>query len=357
MNETIVEQTGGKNSNNVQNNDMSQNVLVVQNGMSYSEVKEVALDVYRNEEAKNFSKESALITQQRVEELVDSYLTVIFGEIPHLVERLKKPSMQYSLFNAEKGYALDETQTTKDYYIEMLKSRLKAKDRSVLQIGLDEAIKSVEKITKDQMDCLTFMFLIYKFPYNLNNIDNLTRYCKFLCDFYHESFENQFNVISLRSVNACTSLDGAKSYIPIQEWLNKAAPGMFYKGQNNDEIIADLQIESLDIIKPLLIKSVWDNDKLQINALNFDTLNKMIGKYSLEEMRDKIVNMFNKRIMTQDEIKEKLINLDSRMDKVLYFWENNDLKYSRLTPSGLIIAISNYNNKKDGKIEFEKYLN
>ena len=356
MNKVNIEQIGAKEAENIQNNDMSNNIILVQNGLAYKDVKEIALDVYRNE-ASNFSKESAEEVKKRVEEFVDDYLTVVFNDTPDIVERLKKPSMQHALFNAEKGYALDETQTTKAYYIEMLKHRLKAEDKTILQIGLDEAIKSMEKITKEQMDCLTFMFLIFNFPHNIDSISAVIRYCNYLCDFYHSSFNSKLNVISLRAINACTSLDGTKKYIPIQEWLRKVTAGIFYKGQDKEEIVKRLQIDSIEEINIILMKNLLDPTKFQINAINLDTLKFLISKHHLEFCEDKLIQMFNEKIMNETEIKDKLIEWEPRMKEVLEFWEKEDLKYSTLTPSGIIIAISNYNNKKNETISFEKYIN
>ena len=54
MNDVAVEQSGGKNSENIQNNDMSRNNIIIynQSGLSLEEAKTIALDVYKAEEGR-----------------------------------------------------------------------------------------------------------------------------------------------------------------------------------------------------------------------------------------------------------------------------------------------------------------
>ena len=185
MNDVEVKQSGGKNSENIQNNDMSKNNIIIynQSGLSLEEAKTIALDVYKAEEAKKYSDESWEITKRRVEELVTDFLKQAFDETPNHIHNLKKPSVQQSFLNAEKGYATDETGTTKNNYIDIMKSRLCVEDRSILQIFEDEAIKLVEKLTKSQMNYLTFMFLTYSYPKSLNDIRNVTNCANYMI--YH----------------------------------------------------------------------------------------------------------------------------------------------------------------------------
>lgn len=84
MNDVEIKQSGGKNSENIQNNDMSKNNIIIynQSGLSLEEAKTIALDVYKAEEAKKYSDESWKITKRRVEELVTDFLKQAFDETP-----------------------------------------------------------------------------------------------------------------------------------------------------------------------------------------------------------------------------------------------------------------------------------
>ena len=359
MNDVAVEQSGGKNSENIQNNDMSRNNIIIynQSGLSLEEAKTIALDVYKAEEAKKYSNESWEITKRRVEELVTDFLKQAFDETPNYIQNLKKPSVQQSFLNAEKGYASDETGTTKNNYIDIMKSRLCADDRSILQIFEDEAIKLVEKLTKSQMNYLTFMFLTYSYPKLLNDIRNVIDYCNKLSELYDVSFKKDITLISLEAVGACTPLGGARSMKTIEQRFHEIIPGMFYKGQTSDEIIRDLEIEDINVVKPIITKYVWNNELLQIDAVNIETLKSSINKYELNFLEDKLIKMFNKQIMNNNEIKNKLIEINPKMQEILALWDDNDFASRRITPQGEIIAISNYNNLYNENIKFEQYIN
>lgn len=53
MNDVAVEQSGGKNSTNIQNNDMStKSLTVINQGMTYNYTKQMLLDLMSEEEKK-----------------------------------------------------------------------------------------------------------------------------------------------------------------------------------------------------------------------------------------------------------------------------------------------------------------
>ncbi len=207
------------------------------------------------------------------------------------------------------------------------------------------------------MNYLTFMFLTYSYPKPLNDIRNVIDYCNKLCELYDISFKKDITLISLEAVGACTPLGGARSMKTIQQRFREMIPGMFYKGQTSEEIINELEIDDIKTIRPVLTKHVWNNELLQIDALNLETLRTSIKKYELNFIEDKLVNMFNKQIMNESEIKNRLIEINQQMQEVLSLWDDNEFNSRRITPQGEIIAISNYNNLYNDNLKFEKYIN
>ena len=358
MSDILIEQNNKKSSENIQNNDMSQKSVVIinQNGLSLEDIKTAALDVYRAEEAKKYSDDAWDVIHKRVEEFVTDFLERAYRDVPESVENLKKPSIQKALLNAEKGYSIDETESTKDNYIEIMKSRLCVDDKSILQIFEDEAIKLIEKLTKSQMNYLTFTFLTYHYPSLLNCIPAISDYCNKLCQIYDSSFNNSINLVSLDAVGATLPLGGARTMKTIEKRFHEIIPGLFYKGQTEDEIKSYLGIDDLNIIKSLLLPGIWDQKLLQINALDIETLKSSIKKYKLDYMEDNIIDMYNKRIMSESEIKDKLIELNPIMNDVINLWNDDEVNSRRITPQGIIVAISNYNIIFDDKLKFEDYI-
>lgn len=78
--ELSIEQNGAKGSTNHQNNDMStnNNLTVINNGISYSDARQIALDVYKTE-AQNYAGEAYETSKERTEKLIDAYLEKLFS--------------------------------------------------------------------------------------------------------------------------------------------------------------------------------------------------------------------------------------------------------------------------------------
>ena len=355
MTNSSIRQKGTKKSINMQNNDMSQTTIVY-NGMSLQDIRTIAIDVYKAEEAKKFTGDALIVAEKRVETLVMDFLGRLFSENNQLIENLKKPSVQLSLLNAEKGFVKDETGYTKNYYIELLNARIGSEDRSTTQIFEDEAIKLLEKVTNNQLNYLTFMFLLYDYPKILNDTKSIVDYCNLLVNLYDESFKKDITLISLDAVGACIPLGGARNLMSIQHFFRENIPGMFYKGQTLDDIKNIIGEENMDSVMPLLTKYVWNNNLIQVNALNLKTLKSNIRTYGLEQIESAVVDMYNKQIMSEKEIKEKLVSLNPKMEFVLSLTENSEFSSRRITPQGIILAIINYNQKYEEKLDFEKYV-
>lgn len=354
--ELSIEQNGAKGSTNHQNNDMStnNNLTVINNGISYSDARQIALDVYKTE-AQNYAGEAYETSKERTEKLIDAYLEKLFSVENNNSQKLKSPSMQQALFYAQKGYAVDDTGLTKDNYVELLLSRIGSQDRSILQISIDEAIKTIEKLTFEQMDCLSFIFLIFNPQEELTSFVNLKKHFDNLCELYHPSFNLPMTPLYLKSVNTCVSFDSAKQYIPIEDFMGKSFPGLFFKGFDSLEFTSNFS-KPIASYRKILLKDIRNSEKLQINAINEPTLNSLITGTNMEEDREKIVNYFKQHIMNTAEIREDLLVLNSKMQDLLETWKNSDLKFCQLTPVGIIIAITNYNKKFNKNIDYSKYI-
>src|SRR5688500_1245239 len=91
-------QKGGSGSTNIQ---AAGNVHI---GLSYSEVRQVALDVARSELAQ-LSGEAYRVAQQRAEQLVDEFLSRIHEKAEQLRLVATDPDFQFMLAQAKIAYA------------------------------------------------------------------------------------------------------------------------------------------------------------------------------------------------------------------------------------------------------------
>lgn len=351
-----IEQKSGKDSINNQNNDFSTNtsVVYVQNGLTYDEARQIAIDVFKSE-TKKYEGEALKIVNKKAQELIDEFLEKVYDSNYKDTYRFKEPAIQHAIYNAQKGFCLDETGETKQDYIQMLIARINCSQKSVLQISIDESINTVEKLTSEQMDCLTVMFLLLYPQYKLNNIYNLNMYFNEICSFYHESFNLPSTPLSLKVYKTCLSFDSVKNYIPIEEIMKDNFPGLFFKGFNEKELVSISNHES-SYYNKILIKDIRDSNKIQINALDVDTLKSNIKGTPLEEEESQLIDFFNNHIMSLNEIEKILKTIDPNMERLMNTWKNSDLKYCQLTPIGTIIAISNYNKKMNKQLDFSRFI-
>ena len=99
IDKTTQKQGSGNNSTNLQGKE-----IVINQGISYSDAKEIALDVFKL----NFlqlKKEAADIAQNRAEEITEDFLSHLNERNPEAINEFEQPAMQDALFTAQKEYA------------------------------------------------------------------------------------------------------------------------------------------------------------------------------------------------------------------------------------------------------------
>ncbi|QTC41528.1 hypothetical protein I7V34_21180 [Bacillus sp. V3] len=171
------DQQGGDYSTNVQ---AGNNVHLQQNkyGLSYSEVKEVALDIFDA----NFSKLALAaqeVAKKRAEEVTTAFLDELQQKAPEAMDSMKEPDMQYALLMAQKEYARTGDKNLSEVLVDILVERSKIQERSLLQIVLNESLEIVPKLTNVQLNTLSLIFIIkYSINHNVCSFDSLKSYLK-----------------------------------------------------------------------------------------------------------------------------------------------------------------------------------
>ena len=139
-------QESGDGSNNFQVNG---NVTV--NGVSYEAARQIALDVFKAN-FYDFTEKAAQKAMERAEEMTEKLVKKFFDEIPHLANKLEEPSVQSSMFNAQKEYAKTGDKKLEERLLKLLIDRINSEERSLKQIVLDEALVVLPKLTNEQVD-------------------------------------------------------------------------------------------------------------------------------------------------------------------------------------------------------------
>ncbi|MQR86397.1 hypothetical protein GFV16_10780 [Bacillus megaterium] len=147
------EQSGGQNSINLQGEN------VHYHGLTYSDAKEIAQDVFE----KNFrelSTEAGEIAKQRANEVLDEIMIKLEKIEEKALESFKDPDVQYQIFNVQKEYARNGDKNLAEMLTDLLVERVKESDRNLKQILLNESISVLPKLTSAQVNILTWIFLL-----------------------------------------------------------------------------------------------------------------------------------------------------------------------------------------------------
>lgn len=272
----------------------------VQLSIPKEHAKEIAVQVFR-ENFLHLSRKAEETACERMKRLVDDFLDKLYNENIDLTDRLEEPAIQAALFSVERDYAKTGDDELKEQQINMLIDRIKAHERSLRQIVLDEAILTVSKISREQLDFMAFIFMI----------DNLAT------NLLHKEFENEEVIID------------------TTEFFSR--------------IISFCQVGSKDsrghMVNHLLylgcVREVLDS------GIYFDSpiigIKKLLARHTGYEVAD-------------DNILRTLYSINKNLSLYYRVWNMRKERSFKLTTVGLVIAITYYNRQFKDSIKIDDFI-
>ncbi|PMI40725.1 hypothetical protein BCU46_04820 [Enterovibrio norvegicus] len=350
INDHIQKQEGGDQSTNLQ----CQN-LVYNQGMSVTEYRAVALDVF-NANFLRLSREAAEIAIIRATSITQTFFNELQEKNEAALEQMRDPAMQSALFEAQKQYVKSGDSNLESMLVKMLVDRASFTTRNTKQIALDEALSVVNKLTEEQLDILTLNFSLTSLYRSVGNIDELIRFIKneimvFVNDVeYHESW------FSHLAYCGCVTFMSGQWYKGAEFFLLGQYPAMFQKGFDKSELEASIGFPvDTNFEKTLFMLNFHSVNKLQFNAMNTKSLTEKAKMLELEEETiSKLIKFYSDQLMNESEvldfIKEKIPEFELLSKK--WGGEHNTISAMKLTSVGTVLAQANYTHKV-GDIEFD----
>lgn len=346
------EQEGGEGSTNIQ-------AVNYYGGLTYKDAKDIALDVFES----NFYKLSTVaanVASERAEKMVESYLAKLQQEKPESIVNVNDPDIQFAIFTAQKEYARSGDENVGDMLVELLVERTKVKERNFKQVVLNEAIEILPKLNTIQLNILSILFVIsYVRFQHINSIESL----KDMLDRYLKPYilettpsDNQF--LHLEYCGCINAERVATREIVAPFKMNY--PGLFSKGFSKDVIMQCFNNSQLNerIEKLLFTRSLHDPSLFQINAIDKITLENHVKELNLApSISSQLNKLFDENLMTENQIKDKLIELFPPFEKVNQIWEGTAIKSSRLTTVGIAIAHANLKKNSNLITDLEIWIN
>jgi len=351
-----MKQEGGDNSTNIQvKGDYN-------NGLSYSDARQVALDVFKANYYE-LSKEAMETVNSRLTLITDNIIKKVYTELTDKAERLKEPSIQSSIYEVQKEYVKTGDDILANRLTTILIERIKVQDRTLEQIVLDEAIKILAKLTNEQIDLLSFHFSLTILS-KLENVRNIHSFYNLLdneillfCE--SDAFTNILNaqITHLQSSGCLIVLSEGSKFKPFEEMLRMRYLGLFNKGFSEEEFKQSISQET-NLFINILARCQQNNTLLQFNAMDIDTLNNSLEQANIEQpFRTSITELYNQKSMSPNEIKESIISKNIKYKSIFDIWNNSKIKTTSLTPIGVLIAIINYNIKTNKQLNINDWIN
>ena len=210
-------------------------------GLSLEDASQIAINLFMD----NFPKlqEKAIETvKERVEEFCSETIDKLSKQNTTDFSAFTDPDVQYVLYKAEENYARFGTKEKLDALSSLIANRVKYNDDSFnLKIAIDEAIKVAGKVTEEQLNYLSLLFITTRVKMgNINSINDL---------------RNHFFMLN--------------SAFPIADTIN----------WENLQMLGCLELQLPDICK--MYAKRYNLDEAEVKTICPENIKKLSGDYSV----------------------------------------------------------------------------
>jgi hypothetical protein len=312
--------------------------IVINKGLSYSDVRDVALDVFRS----NFLQlagEAKDVARQRAEEITDKFLEKLQKENPIGLNQAQTPDFQYGLFAVQRDFARTADKDLGDLLVDLLVDRTKHPERDMVQIVLNECLLVAPKLTNEQLSALTVIFqLKYCRTAGILTFDQLRdQLDKFLRPFVETLPRSATSYRHLEFAGCGTAQVTSHS---LEELLWTQYQGLFDKGVAPNELSGAKFYFNRN--QQLTGVCGLDPSKIQVRAQNLDHLEHLIvSNYVLPDDARRLREVFGKNRLGTDEIKAKCIECIPSLRQLFDLWSVTGLHNMTLTSVGIGLAHAN----------------
>jgi hypothetical protein len=312
--------------------------ITVNNGMSYSDVRAVVLDVFHA----NFLQlagEAKEVARKRAEEITDKFLEKLLRENSAGLTQATSPDFQFGLFSVQRDFARTADADLGDLLVDLLVDRTKHPDRDMVQIVLNECLVVAPKLTNEQLSALAIVFYfkycgelgILNFQQFTARLDQYTR--PFL-----DSLPRSATSYQHLEFAGCGSVQVTSSSLEDIIWTR--FQGLFDKGFDAAELSGAAFYFNQH--QQLTGPSGYDPTKIQIRAQNLAHLEKLLTAHRASpEDAKRLRQLFGKNRMSDEEIKAKCVELRPYMQSLFDSWAATSLHSFTLTSVGIGLAHAN----------------
>lgn len=311
----------------------AQGDVQVQAGVSYESARQIALDVYQA----NFPilvAEAASLARARAEELTDKFLKQLQQENPGGFSQAANPDFQNALLSAQREHACAGNAELADLLVDLLVDRTKQPERNLMQLVIDEALKTAPKLTEQQLAVLGVVFLLSRARSNATSWPGVISWMSQLVLPVLKNVEVTPSTISHLQFTGCgtVGLMGAD----LAQALWDAYSGFFQSGFTDEQLEAKLLPDNA----LRFISSLDNSDNLkQVNIPNLDVVDVMQKDGAFDtEAAEKLKALIRDYRISPSEIKERVLLPLPSMSSAFDLWDKEYLGKLALTSVGMAIG-------------------
>ena len=334
----------------------AQTVNIIQSGITYTDAREIALDVYKANYLQ-LSENAAQVARQRAEELTDQFLNELKERNADAIASMESPGMQHALFSAQKDYARTGDKDLESLLVDILVDRAGTAERSIKQIVLDEALAIAPKLTAEQMDALTINFLITRTQnHGVQSLETFLGYLDSHIAPFVNTLASNTSCYEHLEYTGCGGLTLIGSLKPICQFYKQTYHGLFVKGFEN-EMWKERFPDRPDLLKWAVTTCQQDSSKLQINAMNEGVLKTLCEQHGVSsDDLDKLKQLFNFSPMTDVEVKDYITGARPGLQRLFDAWENSQISKMTLTTVGIAVAHANFRRRTGQQLELSIWV-
>ena len=311
-------------------------------GITVSDAKQIAQEVFDN----TFYKLQGVAMQtatHRANEILDRYLEALAEQNPEGLESATDPDMQYALFRAQMEYARCGVQQLADVLVDILVDRASTKDRSLLQIVLNESIGVAAKLTDYQFDILSVIFILrYTRHTRIDSLESLKSYLREVIVPFIQNLRKDESTFQHLEYTGCGQVQ--PGFIQIEDGFRRDYPGCFWKGLTKDE--ADQMINDGKFTSELLTECFHNTDLYQFKALNEQALRSWGEQkgYDADKV-NALLNIQHKHLLDNTGIRLFFRKEMPELELLFETWASSPMQAFTLTSVGIAIAHANIRRK------------
>lgn len=228
--------------------------ITVNQGLSYTEVKDVAMTVFENNFIK-LDEQVEKIVNERAEKLINDYLERIMDEHPDTLVNTVDPDIRASIYEAQRDYARSGKNNIEKLLVDLLVERTANTESDFSNVVLKEALSVVSKLNKTQIDIVTVSVLGKYYKYN--NLVDPHLYVQLLSPFAYlfESKNDTVNDYLFLSYLGCIDISaGSNDFTSLIVSKN-------LKGLTSEEEVKE-NISQYPVLEKM--KEFWDSNSRKI---------------------------------------------------------------------------------------------